>query len=390
MKYDTRVSASMTTPPAQAEPATNSVHIKFVTRYYGSSGGGIGKYEESIFPHLASQSEVELAPIQPVPVPWWLVSTGGRLRRDLQAVATNHPCFIPRDKTRQQLVHISNEVLALSLLFYQGPAVVTVHHLPPIWESDFRAEAGREWFFYLLALLGLRRASRIIVDSRWTRNEIQRKIHFPANRIDVVPLAVDHQRFCPTEIGGDLIQKYGLGSGPYVLYVGGFESRKNLPVLFRAFAILRQKMPTAELILIGPPHRGASNGLVTGIPNDNCHFLGYVPEEDLAKIYNLATVFVMPSKLEGFGLPVLEAMACGCPVIASSEAALPELMADAGILFDPDDASQLADSIFHVLAQSTIRYQMAERSLERAKGFSWRRTAELTINAYQRVLTTGE
>lgn len=368
------------------QETTRTPSFYFITRYYGKARGGVGKYEQSIFPHLAQIAGSELVPIQAQPVPEWLAKLARFCGRDLRALLANHPSHIAKPNG-EGLVHISNELLALALLFYRGPSVVTVHHLPPLWSADFRKETGREWWFYLLAFWGLRRATRIIVDSQWTGSQVQQALKIGTGRIDVVPLAVDHEQFRPQPVDLRLRDKYGLGQGPYILYVGGFETRKNLLVLVRAFETVRHHFPGAQLLLVGPAERTINKPLQEALDEVDGHkLLGYVPLQDLVALYNLATVFVMPSLLEGFCLPVLEAMSCGCPVVAAKATAVPELVADAGILFDPQNVEELAAALVKVLSDNHLQATMSRCGLERAQQYHWKQSAERTIEIYRHTL----
>jgi glycosyltransferase involved in cell wall biosynthesis len=183
-------------------------------------------------------------------------------------------------------------------------------------------------------------------------------------------------------------ERHGL-TGRYLLFVGVFEPRKNLPLLVDAFEILRHTHPeTADLQLAlagGAGWRGAAiaaavrgRGLEPAV-----RLLGYVPDADLPALYRGATLALVPSEYEGFGLPALEAMACGAPVLASDRAALPETVGDAGELFTPGDPAALAHRISGLVSRPERLARLSERGLARAAGFTWERSAAQTLAVYR-------
>jgi len=182
-------------------------------------------------------------------------------------------------------------------------------------------------------------------------------------------------------------QRYGLDS--YILTVGTLEPRKNMIRLLQAFALLRQSGFSYQLVHAGP--RGwLFDDILAEVDRlqlqDSVRFLGRVSLEDLVGLYNAATVLVYPSLYEGFGLPVLEAMACGCPVVTSNTSSLPEVVGEAGIMVDPYDVQQLMDAIQKVLEDKALAQDMRQQGLERASLFSWQRCAQETLDAYHQVL----
>ena len=172
----------------------------------------------------------------------------------------------------------------------------------------------------------------------------------------------------------------------YILHVGTIEPRKNLSTLVRAYARLRREHRlTPELVLAGEPGwmYQPTVRLVEelGLRN-SVHFIGRVPAAELPAVYSAADLLVFPSLYEGFGLPPLEAMTCGTPVVASNVSSLPEVVGDAGLLVDPRDETALAEAMFRALTDTDLRQQMRERGLQRAKGFSWERCARETLAVY--------
>jgi glycosyltransferase involved in cell wall biosynthesis len=187
-------------------------------------------------------------------------------------------------------------------------------------------------------------------------------------------------------------RRYGLAQR-FILYVGTIEPRKNLPRLLEAFARLcRDDGIPHQLVLVGARGWGceavfqriASLGL-----RDRVRFLGYIPFEDLAPLYNLGEVFLFPSLYEGFGLPVVEAMACGTPVITSANSSFGEIAGGAVVTVDPHDVDSIAWNLKRLLDDPDLRRAVGEKGLARARQFSWRQTAERTLEVYQRVVGGG-
>ena len=203
-------------------------------------------------------------------------------------------------------------------------------------------------------------------------------------RVHVTPLAAD-PLFQPLADNGALA-RHGIDR-PYVLYVGTLEPRKNITVLLRAFAALEDK----ETLLVLAGAKGwmieEMFALVTQLGlQGRVKMLGYVPNEDLPVLYTETQVFVYPSLFEGFGLPVLEAMQCGAPVITTNVSSLPEVAGDAGILISPTDVAGLTRELDSLLSEPERRADLRGRSLARAAGFSWQKTAELTAEVYHQVM----
>jgi len=189
-----------------------------------------------------------------------------------------------------------------------------------------------------------------------------------------------------------ILHQYGI-KDPFILYVGTLEPRKNIPTLIHAFAKVKKDGFPQKLLLIGG--KGWKYEEIFSAINelsltDQILIPGYVPDEDLVYFYNVADLFVYPSLYEGFGLPPLEAMACGTPVITSNKSSLPEVVGDAALLVDPLDVRALAGAIERVLANEELRAQLSERGLKRAKFFSWKKTAERTWEVYRAVGDRGD
>lgn len=236
-------------------------------------------------------------------------------------------------------------------------------------------------------------ADLILTFSEHTKLEVCSRLSVAPDIVHAVPLAAgDEFRPLPRDHVAKCLQKWGLEPGRYVLSVGALEPRKNHVTLIRAFAHMRRD-PTFRdyrLVLAGP--RGwlcdeVFNSIAQLRLDDCVAWLGRV--DQLPELYCGAAVMVYPSFYEGFGLPPLEAMACGTPVISSNTSSLPEVIADAGILLDPNDEAGFAEAVRNVLSEPQLQTRMKERGISRAAEFSWQLTARRTLQAYEHLCGTA-
>jgi glycosyltransferase involved in cell wall biosynthesis len=263
--------------------------------------------------------------------------------------------------------------------------VVTIHDVIHLRFPEYFSQVQRA---YARMMIGhaCRAADAVIVDSQFAEKELARFIPCPPEKIHVIHLGVSGD-FSPAEGSSSSVQfrrKYSI-VGRYLLYVGSLKPHKNVSALIRSFSTLRDSTDV-QIVCVG--ERLEDNAslralcLSTGI-GDRVRSLGWLPEPDLIAAYRAATAVVLPSLYEGFGFPVLEAMACGTPVIGSNAASIPEVMGDAGILFDPSVDRDLAGALRLVLDDSSLRDTLREKGLRRAKLFTWSRCAEGTLKLYR-------
>lgn len=268
--------------------------------------------------------------------------------------------------------------------------VVTIH--------DISFEENPQWFpRKLRALLkwsvprSARMARRVTTDTECAKDDLVRLYDLPPKKIVVTPYAA-HARFRPLrdEAGLNRVRAQYNTSDPFVLAVGNVQPRKNLARLMHAFARVQENLRLPhKLVIVGQPLWLAGDLLAQARAlGEHVVLTGYVPEPDLPLLYNAAQLFCYPSLYEGFGLPVLEAMACGTPVLTSNLSALPEVAGDAARMVNPYDEGELVRALSELLCDADARAQLRERGLARAKLFSWERTAKQTLCAYYDAVAT--
>lgn len=236
----------------------------------------------------------------------------------------------------------------------------------------------------LLMRWSARRCDLLFTVSDYSRQEISKRYGVPAERIHVLHNAVDRRVFFPGREGESLVQAHGLRSGAYLLTVGRIEPRKNHAALLRAYRALQGKVP--PLVIVGQRDFGYGDfesELALMPPGHSVIVLSNVGDGELPALYRHALAFVYPSFAEGFGMPPLEALASGVPVVTSDSTAIPEVVGDAGLLVDPSAATSLRVALSRILADAPLRSQLAARGLERADRYTWRRSAEVLASVYR-------
>lgn len=269
------------------------------------------------------------------------------------------------------------------------PVVTTVHDLIPYILPQTCTRRYLERFLARMPEI-CARSALILTVSRHTSRDLTRILGVPEAKVVVVPEAPEpcYRPIPFSESNALVAERYGL-TGPYILYVGGFSPRKNLSALLGAYAAVHNELTEhPPLVLAGqldaPGLRLVDRARDLGVAG-HVLFPGFIPLSDLPYLYRSARLFVYPSLYEGFGLPPLEAMACGTPVIASKESSLPEVVGEAGHLVDPYDPEALAGALRKLANDQEGRDLLRRRGLARAKAFSWRRTAAETLLAYEAV-----
>ncbi len=263
--------------------------------------------------------------------------------------------------------------------------IITVHDLHFLHYPQFMTAGSRRYYNDQIAW-AVQRADHILVDSCATQNDLANLLQVPIEKTTVHMLGVSPAfRPLPDDERRSLRQQLDLPEA-YILFVGTFEPRKNIPGLLDAYALLRQDFPdTPPLILAG--RRGwLYNEIFSKVRDlgfqDHVIWREAPSPDDLLAIYNCASMLILPSHYEGFGLPILEAMACGIPTIAANRSSLPEVTGDAGLLVNPDDPAEIAHAMQRVLTDEVLRAQLCTSGIARAATFTWRKTAEIVLRTY--------
>jgi glycosyltransferase involved in cell wall biosynthesis len=274
-------------------------------------------------------------------------------------------------------------------------AFLTIYDLIPILYPEFLLSEQIP-LLYKQTLASISQKDWVTCISHSTKNDLCNYLNIDESRVFVTPLAAEPSIFYPCGDATKLAStrsKYGIPDAPYLLSLGTLEPRKNLDGAIRSFAKLieQQNITDLYLVLVGTPGWKYDN-IMAEVSRNNflkqrIIFTGYVPESDLAALYSSALAFVYPSFYEGFGLPPLEAMQCGIPVITSNTSSLPEVVGDAGIMVDPKDTDALCHSMLEIYNNSFLRASMSLKSLAQAKLFSWERCTQQTIAAYRTALS---
>ncbi len=297
--------------------------------------------------------------------PWALSIELARFALDV----LHSPDFIPPARTR-------------------GASVITVHDLAFLLYPRFLTRPSAR--YYGQVDIAARRADHIIAVSESTKRDTVRLLGVPEEKISVIHEAA-HPLFTPITNEEPLARtcaRYRLPRD-FILFVSTIEPRKNLPTLLHAFRRLRDEYKSQVTLAIAG-QRGWLAEEVDAVVDElklgeAVRFLGGVPNEELVYLYNAAKLFVLPSFYEGFGLPPLEAMACGTPVVCSNTSSLPEVVGDAGCLIDPNDVDELTVALWRLLSDENLRRELRSKGLRRAQIFSWERAARETLKVYRQV-----
>jgi glycosyltransferase involved in cell wall biosynthesis len=290
-------------------------------------------------------------------------------------------------RARLDLLHAPVNVAPLA---GRSPVMVTVHDLSPfLFPGLFRP--ARRAYQQRMTRWSVQRAAHVIADSESTRADLVALLDVTPERVTAIPLGVDEAMRPVTDAAvlGEFRRRQGLDR-PYVLFVGTLEPRKNVLMLIDAFALLRARTSCSHRLVVAGGKGWYYEAIFEQVERlglrDAVLFPGFVPDAELSLWYSAADVFVYPSLYEGFGLPPLEAMACGVPVIVSRSSSLPEAVGEAGVLVDPHDPEALAQEMGALLADKERRVALIERGLARAAQLTWRATAAATAAVYHRVL----
>lgn len=279
-------------------------------------------------------------------------------------------------KENFNLIHDLTNLYALSPNKTRTKTIITVHEVTTFAKTFLDKLAVFFTFRSLKSLKDNLEYCHFIAISQNTKRDLI-KYGIPEEKISVVYQGVNHEVFKPIDVEND--------KDPFILYVGSNAPRKNLTTLLKGFYLLKKKNFPHKLLLVSHPNKVLLSLIDSLHLQREVIFRPQIPDQELCRLYNSANLFVLPSLFEGFGLPALEAMACGCPVIVSNTASLPEVVGDAGILFNPLDYVELANKMEEILTDEKLRNKIVRKGLKRAKLFSWEKTARETLRVYEYV-----
>lgn len=300
-----------------------------------------------------------------------------------------YPRLIPAESCR--LVHFPDPAGVTRRL--QVPHVITCHDLIPLvcWREHFGLRLDGLLTAFVGAVAQYRTATRVIAISETTKRDLQRWVRLDPERIDVVYNGVDHTRFSPRATAEELsaVRQYLGFDGPYLVYVGADDPRKNLVRLVEEFS---RSAPNHDchLVLVGSERgwRAPLQAAIAASPvRDRIRLPGYAPDELVPALFRQARLHLFPSSYEGFGLPVLEAMASGCPTLAADTPAVREVSGEAAVYFDLRSVGELSARLTALLADEPRRLALASAGIARASRFTWERCARGTLECYRRALS---
>lgn len=291
-------------------------------------------------------------------------------------------------KIKPDLVHFPHFNVPI---FYQGKFIVTIHDLihqhfttRGVTTKNPLVFNAKKLGYKLVFANALSKSLKIITPSNFVKSSLVKEWQVNKEKILVTHEGVEEgllklANFSTREEFNSLGKKYGVKK-PYLFYVGNAQPHKNLERLINSYREVKKEFPNLQLVLSGPSHAFWEKIISSGAPDTV--FTGFVTDTELVCLYKNCLAFIMPSLEEGFGIPILEAMSLGCPVVSSNRASLPEVGGDACLYFDPLSIEDMSKQITRVISDPNIRKHLSEKGIDRSKEFSWRRMAEQTLKIY--------
>lgn len=293
-----------------------------------------------------------------------------------------YPLIVRKKINNDNIKHITSQSFAYLLKLNRlKNTIITCYDLIPWVYENNRSIPWK------LNIMGLKMADEIITISKFSKEDIIKILGFPEEKIHIVYPGVNTEIYFQNK-NRDMLSKLNIDLNyKIILYVGSEQPRQNFDVLLKSFAKLKKKMPNTKLLKIGKAQAyGARKKHLELIKKlkimKDVIFIDYVPENELGKFYNCADLVVYPCSYAGFGLPPLEAMACGVPIITSNKSSLPEVVGNAGIMIDPRNIEKMFIEMFNVLKDAEMRNKMIKSGLKRAKTFNWDDSAKKTEKIY--------
>jgi glycosyltransferase involved in cell wall biosynthesis len=373
------------------------MHIGYVTYGLDRSPTGIGRYAVHLVDALARLPNAPritlLTTERSDPAHLWdrFARQPLPVCRLLPALATLGNVAVSAAAARYKfdLIHDPNGISPFLSPHFGTRRIVTIHDAIPFVMPEPQ-NGFDNWRFRTLLPLAVRHADRVLTDSASSRADLLRYLPLSDDKVRAIPCGVE-ERFCPIRDSAEragILARYAI-TEPYILYVGSLGQRKNLLRLVEGFAQIQTRHPAIRLVLGGKglQQNAPLQQLLDRLGLGNAiRFTGYLDDADLPAIYSAAKLFVFPSLYEGFGMPPLEAMACGTPTLTANTSSLPEVVGDAALTFDPTDSEALADALDRALTDDQLRAALRERGLQRAAQFTWCETARQTLAQYEELL----
>lgn len=369
--------------------------------FWLEEASGSGQYIRELASHLTADGEAELVLI--APANWLPKELPFPARCERIALPSSLPTNLAKLWFEQVGFPRKAAQLGANLIhvpywappwYAPLPVVTTIHDLIPLLLPEYRGGPVVRLYTYLVRAAA-RRATLVLTDSEASRRDIITNLPCSPERVYAIPLAAS-DRYTPTPAADDRVirSRYSLPSR-YVFYLGGFDARKNLSTALRAYRrvveagrvrcplVIAGRLPQRDTHFTPDPRRLARE---QGLDEQIVQFIGYVAEPDKPALYRGADVFLFPSRYEGFGLPPLEALACGTPVVACNISSLPEVVGEGGLLVEPHDVDGMAEALTRLLESPALRSEMSQCALAQARRFSWQRTARETLAAFKAAL----
>lgn len=356
------------------------IDVNFITGIKADRSYGFSVYERDLYEGLKDKVNFNVISMNALNL-----HVGRTLNRNLSLYSL-YPLYLKFKIKNTCIKHITTQKNAFVLNFINPEkSIVTCHDIIPHIFDEFK---GMRKFLFDLSVKGMRKADRVIAISKSTKRDLADYLNFPEEKIDVVYRSINLKNFKKIVDAKEKLKEKGFdfGNSKIILYVGLDKPTKNIPKLIKAFYKLKKTVNDVKLIKVGGYEWKSERIKIMDLIKElnlekNVLFFENVSGDVLPLFYSASDVFVFPSLYEGFGLPPLEAMACGCPVIASNISSIPEVVGDAGILVEPDE-DNLFKSMFNLLKDESLQRDLSKKGLERVKKFSLEKECEETIKIY--------
>ncbi len=389
------------------QKSATSFRIGIDARFYGPLGKGLGRYTQEIVDQITRLDEKNEYVIffGPDNIDEFTSSrpTVKKVLADVRWYGLAEQWQLPQliKKHKIDLMHFPHFNVPV---FCPVPFIVTIHDLILTKFPTMRATTLGPWLYFLKNIgyrfvinRAVHQAQQVIAVSNFTKEDIIKQFNIPAAKITMIYEGVADLRHAADQAFASKLEVLAVLSRhcilePYILYVGNAYPHKNLESLAKVFLDLKKKFVDLKLVLVGKDDyfyiRLREFVKTLNADTSAIIFPGYVPDQDLETLFQHARAYIFPSKYEGFGLPPLEAMSRGCPVVSSDATCLPEILGRAAMYFDPSDETSMKEAIETVLVDENLRQKLIQAGAERARLYSWKKAAETTLALYTSILKT--